>query len=467
MERRQALCTMGLLAMAGHAAEAMAKGATMTDPQRNGSKIRLGSGPFLSSTNPIATVEQRDLEALALQLIATPQIRAARDQARRRFLTLAGPDVPAEALQDFDSMMDEWTFHKLLLALNGDPNYPTVLGSTYGPPHQWFGRQVPGCRGPGTAENVDNNYVIIPVDGHSRFEIHGQRFDPPTGDCPIHLESNLSMSMNIDSLLFHDTVIAADGSFIITVDPHAAGGRRNHLQSTPDTRYVYIRDARVNWNQIPSAFTVRRLDPPTAPPLTVEQKAAMGARFILDDVSTCFGYRQIIASTPINTLMPPAGSGFVGGQASQMLGTAHLKLTDDEAFVIHVSPGGAGYHLVVANNWWMMSLDFWNHTSTLNNTQAVANADGSYTYVVSVRDPGVHNWIDTVGLHETLIVIRWQLLPRAADGSFAATASTQGSVIRLQDLDQALPAGTQRVTTAERARQRATRIAEFGKRYTV
>lgn len=47
---------------------------------------------------------------------------------------------------------------------------------------------------------------------------------------------------------------------------------------------------------------------------------------------------------------------------------------------------------------------------------AKPNADGSYTYVVGPEDPGVANWLDTAGLHDGYILLRWQQLPTGATG---------------------------------------------------
>ncbi len=471
MKRRDAIRTIGAAALAPLAVSAIAAeqgdhkagvtGKVKSSPQ----KLVLGDGFFLSMTNPIATVDQRDMEVMTLQMLQLPEIRAAKALAAQRFKILIGPDIPEEALRNFDEVMEEWAVHYLQLAINGDSNYPKVLHSTFGPPHEWFGMKVPGCRGPGTGENVDNNCVFIPVDGRSHFELHGKRGNPPTGDCPIHLTTNLGASQNVDFIGVRETKFNPDGSYVITISPEPANGRPNHLQTTLDTRYVFIRDGRMDWRQQPSALRIHRITPPTAPPLSHDQIVALGARYIIDDVGPSASWRQLVAHQEINTVVTAQPSTTFGGQFSQRLGRAHLRLDDDEAFVMTMSPGGAAYHIVVVNNFWLMSLDYWNNTSTLNNTQSVPNADGSYTYVISNRDPGVHNWIDTTGLHETLIVVRWQLLPKNPDGSYGGTPWTRGRKIKLDDLEAELPEGMKRITAEGRKQQLAERLAAFKQRY--
>lgn len=468
MKRRDVLRAMSAVALAPMAVRGMAaEGAPQPGSHKTAAgRIRLGDSFFLSKTNPVATADQREMEALALKILQMPIVTKAKAEAAQRFKILAGHDVPAEAWLGFDDRMEEWALHYVLLAVNSDPNYPKVLGSVYGPPHEWFGMKLPGNRGPGTGENVDNNYTIIPLDGHARFELHGRRLDPPIGDCPFHVTGNLSQAMNISSLLWRDVKVDTDGGFVISIDSKPANGRPNHLRTDEDARYLFIRDGRVDWHQTPNAYRIRRLDPPTAPPQSVDHVAERAARFIVDDVAMNYWFRQMVAFLDVNTVSPPQGSGFFGGQPSQKLGRGHIRIDDDEAFVLTLGSGGAGYWLIVSYDYWLMSGDYWSRSSSLNNSQSLANDDGSYTYVFSIRDPGVHNWIDTLGLHESLFFIRWQQLPRVPVAPEKDTF-TKGELVKLDDLDRVLPAGAKRVTAEERRLQLAERLALFRRRYAV
>jgi hypothetical protein len=421
---------------------------------------------FLSEVNPTATVDQRDLESLALEVLRMPVIADAQAQATARFKILAGSEIPTEALEGIETKMEEWAYHYVILALNSDPNYPRVLGHGYGPPHEWLGMKVPGCRGLGTGENVDNHYSFVPVDGRSRFELHGKVQDPPIGDCPLYITSNLSQSMNVTGLDWRDVEFEDDGTFVVTIDAGPADGRPNHLQTTLDSQRLFIRDGRKNWDQRPNAYRIYRLDPPTAPPTTVEQHAAMAKRFIIDDVPTNFWFKQMVGFLDPNTITGPAVSANVGGMPTQKLLRGRLRLADDEAYVLTLGAGDSDYWVLVLYDWWLMSGDFWSRTSSLNNTQSVANPDGSSSLVFSVRDPGVHNWVDTLGQHETLFMQRWQLLPQTADGP-GGNPWAKGELVKLSDLRRVLPEGTTWVTAEERAQQLADRLASFKRRHEV
>lgn len=476
MKRRELLQAAGILAAGSLAGIAVGDERCAVQPENTRTpgkspvkvdvqEIRLGDGHFLSMKNPLATVDQRNMERQALDILAMPVVQRAKDHAAMRFKLLAGPDIPEEALRNFDGMMEEYAFHYVLMAVNSDANYPKVLHSNFGPPHEWFGMKVPGCRGPGCGDNADNNYAVIPIDRHGRYELHGRRMDPATSDFSFHVTGNISLTSNITSLGIQDAQVNPDGTFVVTIDPEPANGRINHLQTTLDTHYLCIRDSRVDWRQVPNAYRIYRLDEPEALPLATEEIAKIAARFIVDDVGLNFANKQMLGAGELNVFTQPVSSAAVGGMASQSTAKGHLILEDDEAYVLTFHPGGAGYHVVTTNDYWFATDDYWNRQATLNNTQSVANADGSYTYVISGRDPGVHNWIDTGGLRETIIVIRIQLLPRNGDGSYGGSQSTEGRVVKLADLDSALPAGTGKVAAAERKQQLQQRLAEFNLRY--
>ncbi|MEQ9271366.1 hypothetical protein [Marinobacter salarius] len=114
---------------------------------------------------------------------------------------------------------------------------------------------------------------------------------------------------------------------------------------------------------------------------------------------------------PVNRVPDMIDISSHGGLKEQALAMLRTRLGDDEVFVITVYPGGAGYFGIVVYDYWFRSVNHWDHTSSLNNSQSVPNADGTTTYVLSLDDPGIHNWLDPAGLREQLLLHRWQALP--------------------------------------------------------
>ena len=132
---------------------------------------------------------------------------------------------------------------------------------------------------------------------------------------------------------------------------------------------------------------------------------------------------------------------------------------DDDAYIIRFDSAGARYCGLVAHDWWFRSIDCWRVNASLTTAMMTADSDGHYTAVLSLWDPGVHNWIDPDGLREILLIGRWQGL---APG--AATPVVEIRRVDFAELASALPTKTVFVSDKERQHQLEQRAAAFARR---
>jgi hypothetical protein len=418
---------------------------------------------FLSATNPIATREQLAIERDAIALLDTEAVRAAREQARHRWTVIAGPRLTDEARARFDELIAEYCYCYALKAANGDANHPRYVSGLYGPGHRWFGVDVPGSRGAG-GDGPDQNYSFFPVDHGSRYRLTGCRIRPRPADTTYTVTGSLGFTMTLSDLDARDVDCAPDGSFAITIGPEPADGDPNHLQTAPDARYVFVRECRSDWRQVPAIHRIERLDPPRLPEPDFAARARRCARFIIDDACPMFWLAALAQTIAPNTMGAPQGSAGVGGLTTQCISFGRAVLDEDDALLIRVSGREAPFRDIVAHDFWFRTLDYWRITSSYNAAQTQVNADGSSTYVVARSDPGAANWIDTGGLSEVVLVHRWQGIafdPRDATGpAISAERVTRADIVR------GIAAGTIPAITAEdRERQRERRFKEFGLRY--
>ena len=137
----------------------------------------------------------------------------------------------------------------------------------------------------------------------------------------------------------------------------------------------------------------------------------------------------------------------------------HFKLPDsDTVLVLDVDMGGAEYFIAPITNVWGTSNEIRSRNGCLNKSQIEANADGCYTFVVAIEDPGICNWLDPDGLHEGILTLRWaefdndQPLP---------SLGVSGRLVRLSELDSELPATVKRLSAAERAEVLQARSASY------
>jgi hypothetical protein len=144
-----------------------------------------------------------------------------------------------------------------------------------------------------------------------------------------------------------------------------------------------------------------------------------------------------------------------------MQSAGYFQLDDDQALVVTIDPGNAGYFVVPVTNDWTITDNYWDQQTSLNIAQAEKNPDGTYTIVISPSDPDVWNWVSTGGLNQGTISIRFQDL----DDTSSTLPTVSSQVVSLDDLAAVLPAGTKYATPQDRLDQIALRKSGFNNRF--
>jgi len=407
---------------------------------------------FLVPDNPLATRDQRDLERLAVRIFHTPELAAARARVALHWLGRFKSAFSAEQMATFDAAVARYVFHCCLNAANSDAGRPKVL-KVEGERHHWFGMDVPGAERGGN--NADCAYRILTVDGEGSFEVLGRMGPNPPADVTFTLTAGTSMSKTIQTIEWRDIVREEGGLFQLTVSPEPADGRPNHFQSRADASYLFVRDCLTDWEtQRANRLVIRRLDTGPAEP-SFEKYVARAARYADDDMAyywdMCMGQSY---SFPANIPGPVRNTAQFGGLVSQSGATGHYDVADDEALIMTVTPGSAPYMSFMVHDPWWCTLPFAPRTASLNLAQVTPDADGAITFVLSPTDPGVHNWIDTGGVHAGIFYFRWQGLP---PNDPAPPVMKGHALVKLAELRAALPEGTRFVTPEERKAQQDAR----------
>jgi hypothetical protein len=118
-----------------------------------------------------------------------------------------------------------------------------------------------------------------------------------------------------------------------------------------------------------------------------------------------------------------------GGLATQYSSVGHFDLEPEQALVITLPVSDAPYLGFQLGSLWYISLDYINHQSSLNGTQAQADPDGRIRMVVSDANPGVTNWVETLGHRRGYLQFRWQRLSRTL-------TETDGPTVELVNTDE-------------------------------
>jgi hypothetical protein len=353
-----------------------------------------------------------------------------------------------------------WAFEEVMFAavmwsLNQDPLYPRVVTITR-LAHRQGGRDVPGSRW--GLDNPDSIYRVIPISGAERYEIHGRVAEHRLTENYFTLwDANMN---TVDVLDGKRLVLDADRRFTITVDGEPANGRPNHVRSSPAAHEFYIRDVLLDWERehANELAIVRLGPPPSRPPFDEAQQLERAAAYMWKWVKSSDRWNAQSADKPVNKLEFVIDRQTDGALCNQVYILGRFQLSDSEALIVNVGLGGAEYFVCPVTNIWGTTNDIVNRTGSLNKAQSLPNHDGSYTYVVSAVDPGVHNWVDTSGTHEGILTLRWAEFPGGHPGP---DLRAESRLVQLDQLRAHLPPETRFLTRDERVRQLAERAASY------
>lgn len=204
--------------------------------------------------------------------------------------------------------------------------------------------------------------------------------------------------------------VAADGSYEWRFTP--AGNAQ-----------LVIREVYNDWSSRRGWVAIARTDTAgTAPPPLsmdlIEKRWATAGKQLVQRVKTWLQFPQwFYTNLPVNTMVAPRLT--PGGLATQFSSAGHFELGSDQALVITLPVTDAPYLGFQLGSLWYISLDYINHQTSLNGSQAQADPDGMIRIVVADRNPGVTNWVETLGHRKGFLQFRWQRVSReltAADG---------------------------------------------------
>ena len=186
---------------------------------------------------------------------------------------------------------------------------------------------------------------------------------------------------------------------------------------------LVIREVYNDWSAQRGKVAIARADTAgtAPPPLTnelIEKRFAVAGKQLVQRIKTWLQFPQwFYMNIPVNTMVAPRLT--PGGLATQYSSAGHFELTPDQALVITLPATDAPYLGFQLGSLWYVSLDYINHQTSLNGTQAQVDADGKIRIVVADRNPGVTNWVETLGHRKGFLQFRWQRVSRElteADG---------------------------------------------------
>jgi hypothetical protein len=233
-----------------------------------------------------------------------------------------------------------------------------------------------------------------------------------------------------------------------------ADGRFEWRFTPASNAQLVIREVYNDWAAQRGTVAIARTDTAgTAPPPLstelIEKRWAIAGKQLIQRVKTWLQFPQwFYTNIPVNTMVAPRLT--PGGLATQYSSAGHFELTSDQALVITLPVTDAPYLGFQLGSMWYISLDYINHQTSLNGTQAQADPDGKIRIVVADGNPGVANWVETTGHRKGFLQFRWQRVSRPL-------TEADGPAVELVDIESVpdrLPYYHDNVITAEAWRAR-------------
>lgn len=338
-----------------------------------------------------------------------------------------------------------------LSSLGGDPRYPEFLPS--------LGRLMNIGQ-----PNADTIYKTVRVDPTGVYRIYGSK-----GSVRM-----LTLSQSVGAkngqpsprVFDHDlNAVNADtnGQFEVILSQERPTDYEGHWWALqPSANSLLLRVVSSDWltEQEPK-IAIERLDPleqPYRQSAVNLQRQLQSLPRAISFVSKLFvGHVYKLRDEGVVNTLRTLDVSQIGGLNSQYYYEGVYQLEDDEALLVEtVVPENCLYRSIILTNHLYETTDWYNNHSSLNDSQALPDRDGVLRVVVSLRDPGVPNWLDTAGYPMGVIQGRWvgcktQPIPSVKK-------------IKVTEARQFLPQDTPLVTSAQRSEIVRQRRAALQKR---
>lgn len=294
-----------------------------------------------------------------------------------------------------------------------------------------------------TGDNADAIYFDAPVSADYVYEVTGNIGEAVYFSITIEegaedgsIPSNTSFVLNDKEIEFDD-----EGNFKIQVggEKPAAG---SYMPLTPGasritTRSYYESEESAACDPLREPrFSIRCLNPDRVPDFDSDTAVATNIRRVAQFVhSRTLGLPPMVNAEqpPFVSLtpnvfpapIPPGNFGLSAFDAHYSM--APYFLAEDEALVITGRWPECRFGNVNLWNRFQQTYDFKNRTTALNRAQTELEADGSFKMIISHRDPGHANWLDTENKPFGMVFWRFFL----AEGE---VETPQAEVVKFADL---------------------------------
>jgi hypothetical protein len=302
--------------------------------------------------------------------------------------------------------------------------------------------------------NPDDTYVRTPLDPGGVYRISGERGGVRLLTLTLagavigetEKPGGQTAEYDFDQVLSY----GPDGSFEFLLSATRPEGHKGDwLCMPPGTLTGVVRQRCYDWGREKDArLAIERIDvsplKPRPDAMDLEQRLTQLAEYAERHSRQWLQYQDQMRRKGLVNRVEHHGFSDLGGIRVQVYWWGMFEIEPDEALILETDvPPNAPYWNVQLNDQIWNTLEYVWRQSSLNGHQARLDADGKFRAVISIEDPGVPNWLDTVGRTQGSVVGRWY--------KCSSNPVPTLKKVKLSEVRQHLPKETPRVSAEERA----------------
>ncbi len=291
-------------------------------------------------------------------------------------------------------------------------------------------------------DNPDQRYAFTPIRGGETYRIWGELGSAARVEFQIYAGRPWDGSgKSVGYLTFEEIEIAPDGSFEVFASAQESEG--NWLQNPAEGTTLFARHIYADWSDAPTGdihidrvgFEGRRRPPES--PEALAQRMGAAARMFSTTARTwpAFVARRYREARPANAVSPPYDTYSLGGAKGRWMSGGYFELGPGQALLLRMPKTRAGYQAVQLTDMFFASLESANQVSSLTSKQSRLAPDGAYYYVISQRDPGYANWLDSGALARGTFLLRWD----GVQGTLPAEEFPSSRIVSLASMQDEIP----------------------------
>lgn len=334
-------------------------------------------------------------------------------------------------------------------------------------------------------DNADFVYLQAWIDGESMYKITGNkgsaRFMNFTVQGPrpdtdaywgtdfrnIHEPFGDTPEANIFG---HELNTEWDGSFVLYI----GGPKRepNWLPTTPGSRKLFMRQGFDKWEEESAQFRIERIDMDGPRPNPTHETILNAVSWAQEFIHGCMhdwpeiqvGVAQLLGENfPINRY-PSFGGSTPGApeerdqRRGRFIANMHWRLASDEALIVEFDNYDGFWMFTNMGIFWN-SMDYAYRHVSYTPSRTTVDSDGKVRLIMTHKDPGYHNWLDTQGYEQGYLCYR-NILSREFP-------PVDTKLVKLSELATNLPEDCRKVTREERLKQFYDRFNGIRRRYRI